>query len=262
MIYGVISEKEMSAGGSEDQALNDGIFSFPPGMVSELPLSVWDLFDASDVDGILSAMSAHSSEDQASKEQSPAPREQFRPAQRSTGGGNLVVEPDRSRALGGRRGSTSHGPHSEGSEEEYPESEASEEDDEEVLEADMEDEEWTESESNRRRRGRAQPRGTKRSLGGSASGAASKPKAARSAGGDHGSNTAKPKNNSLWRKYGQKNLRNMKGVVRAYYKCHWPDCDAKKLVDHHKGDMSVISVNYDGKHNHDYPSDIDEGDEY
>lgn len=254
MIYGVISEKEMSASGSNhDQALNDGIFSFPPGMVSELPLSVWDLFDASDVDTILGTMGPSAHSRQASREQSPAPREQPRPAARPTAG-SLVVESS-AHMLAGRRGSTTgQEDFPEGSDEEYPESEASEEEDEEVLEVDMEDEEWTESAEQRRRRGRAQPRGAKRSLGGSATGA-SKPKAPRATGtgGSHGS-AIKPKNDSLWRKYGQKNLRNMKGVVRAYYKCHWPDCDAKKMVDHHKGDMSVISVNYDGKHNHDYPS--------
>lgn len=148
------------------------------------------------MDTILGTMGPSAHSRQASREQSPAPREQPRPAARPTAG-SLVVESS-AHMLAGRRGSTTgQEDFPEGSDEEYPESEASEEEDEEVLEVDMEDEEWTESAEQRRRRGRAQPRGAKRltryppsricvttlgrSLGGSATGA-SKPKAPRATG--------------------------------------------------------------------------------
>lgn len=57
----------------------------------------------------------------------------------------------------------------------------------------------------------------------------------------------------LWRKYGQKILRGKqwRGTVRCYYKCHYPLCAAKKLVEKHISDMDkVIEVKLEGSHNH------------
>jgi len=56
-----------------------------------------------------------------------------------------------------------------------------------------------------------------------------------------------------WRKYGQKVLRNksLRGLVRCYYKCYYPGCPAKKLVEKNSSDLDkIIHTKYEMEHVH------------
>lgn len=133
-------------------------------------------------------------------------------------------------------------------------------DEDEVGEED--EEEWTEHSEGRRGRGGVRRRWNKRHVGGDSVGREGptkrrKPAAKRDGPvrAVEGGGAARAKT-TLWRKYGQKNLRGKpwRGVIRGYYKCHHPNCPAKKLVERHQNDPDkVVEVKYEAAHNHPIP---------
>ncbi|XP_076955834.1 WRKY transcription factor 18-like [Bidens hawaiensis] len=64
---------------------------------------------------------------------------------------------------------------------------------------------------------------------------------------DH--NTMVVKDGYKWRKYGQKVTKDNPSP-RAYYKCSFPSCPAKKKVQRSVDDVNLLVVTYEGEHNH------------
>lgn len=70
----------------------------------------------------------------------------------------------------------------------------------------------------------------------------------------------KPVRLLLWRKYGQKHLKgDQKGLVRCYYRCHDPQCPAKRFIEKPASDLSqILEVRHEGAHNHPVSPEFDD----
>ena len=70
----------------------------------------------------------------------------------------------------------------------------------------------------------------------------------------------KPARLLLWRKYGQKHLKgDQKGLVRCYYRCHDPQCPAKRFIEKPASDLSqILEVRHEGAHNHPVSPEFDD----
>ncbi|ERM93535.1 hypothetical protein AMTRI_Chr03g55680 [Amborella trichopoda] len=61
-----------------------------------------------------------------------------------------------------------------------------------------------------------------------------------------------PEDGFVWRKYGQKFIRNIR-KNRSYFKCQKKSCGARKRVEWCNSDPQNLRVIYDGSHSHPPP---------
>jgi len=102
-------------------------------------------------------------------------------------------------------------------------------------------------------RGRGRRSSEKRSWGDVAGSQPQRARKSQSTGSSNRPRSPRSKTTLLWRKYGQKILRNKpsRGLVRCYYKCYYPGCPAKKLVEKNSSNLDkIIDTKYEMEHNH------------
>jgi len=237
-----------------DVSLDDALFS----LLGSTEKSAWEIF-ASDLEAFESGdTTTASAPPPVARSRSPAFNPYAKPRRDSFSAQWRSYPPPQPLSF------PSQGQSRPGAQESYFEREEYEEEEEEPEpeEEEVEEEEWTER-TERRGRGkrtasrkrRSEPNGvTKAESNKRIKVKTAKGKASLAAAGAAGmENAGSRKPTLLWRKYGQKNLRGKpwKGIVRCYYKCHDPNCPARKLVEKHASNLDkVIDVRYEAEHNH------------